>query len=128
MVTAVRLTKMDAKNSSAVELIPRAWTLLGQWTRPLDSLNPKASGCVYVVEVIQGGGISSTADEFLASIFVHHTMVTTVAKYDQRFQQPSVLQDTAIPKTIMVPLIFVQRPLLLECIMVFYIPICTKET
>ena len=56
VVTAVRLTKMDAKNSSAVELVPPAWTLLGQWTCPLDSLNPKASGHVYVVEVIQGGG------------------------------------------------------------------------
>ena len=32
---------------------------------------------------VQAGGISSTADKFLASIFANRTAVTTVAKYDQ---------------------------------------------
>ena len=43
--------------------------VLGKWACPL-------------VELIHAGGISSTADELLASIFVNCTAVTTVAKYD----------------------------------------------
>ena len=58
-------------------LLERSRNQIGCW---------KGQGIKWVcplLELIQAGGISSTADELLASIFVNRTVVTTVAKYDQ---------------------------------------------
>ena len=59
---------------------------LNQWTHPLTFGCWKGQGIKWacpLVELIQARGISSTADELLASIFVNRTALTTVAKYDR---------------------------------------------